>query len=916
MAHNHTVYDTDLHFTIDPESRVITNPSEKVRLMQYDHNSERITFEIPRYIDGHDMSQCTKIKVHYINISTSGTETSSDVYEVDDAHISPDSEDTVIFSWLIAISATRLEGIVDFVIRFTCLDGNNIVYAFGTDICSEISVSRGIDNGEEVIVNYSDILELWKREVMRDLESAITEAKSDLEDTIEDALYGTSGDNKILRSYGGKWYPVYPSLFAPQDSWYRGKTAKNDITKIDIVDTYVPAGKEAESWNGDVDNMGLIKCYVNIEKFYEKVFVDWSSSSLTYPLINRSNLSNGMSSLGLLNYYSKSSVFFYDAQGICSCGFYKRNENSIDFEYSTPGPAGTVASFPGNDVILTVDEVRSGVYDIFYHTIDENGNILEEGNYYDLFRSQYDISGVVGNIETLVSSSIPDGYTMKKEYSNVDTILTIAGNGYGKLSCHMDSSYMFYNFKGLVQIDGADLLDTSAATTMKTMFGNDNALYTVDVSTWDTHNVTNMNAMFGNCYVLESADVATWDTSNVTDMGAMFQNNRALTELNTTGWNTSKNTTFRNTFKGCTALTSIDVSNFDTSNVTTMYQMFRDDSALASLGSLNVSNWNTGKVTEMQAVFSGCASLTALDVSNWDVSQVTNMDSTFFGCTNLTTLDVSNWNVGKVTTMNCLFCTATDTNSADGKLTALDVSKWNTESLENADSMFYGNSELTSLDLRNWDISKIKTMSHMFCDCRKLAEIKLDGLVASSCISFDGMFNDCVALVTIDLTGFVTAAAQEFSQMFEGCTSLKTIVGLDTFVTTNAKTYEEMFRNCESIEGLDLRAFETENNLAPGTHYGRTETYTCMKDMFTGMLRLQEVIFPDDDVPSGHRFFFYDDAELPKPSKAYIPEVTGWWISEFHPGLSLDPALINQDNPNIEVRGRFYAEMYDKVIYQ
>ena len=908
MAHNHTVYDTDLHFTIDPESRVITNPSEKVRLMQYDHNSERITFEIPRYIDGHDMSQCTKIKVHYINISTSGTETSSDVYEVDDAHISPDSEDTVIFSWLIAIGATRLEGIVDFVIRFTCLDGNNIVYAFGTDICSEISVSRGIDNGEEVIVNYSDIIELWKREVMRDLESAITEAKNDLEDTIEDVLYGTQGDNKILRSYGGKWYPVYPSLFAPQDSWYKGKTAKNDIQTISIVDSYTPTGKEAESWNGDVDNMGLIKCYVNTEKSYEKVFVNWSGyQSLVYPLIKRSDISVGMNSLGMFNYYSNDYQYFYDPENMCSFTFLKFDSESIQFEYSNPGGGGILGRFQGSDVILTLDEVRSGVWEIFYHTIDGNGNIIEEGNYHELFLRESSSGGtMISYLETCITSSPPNGYTVKEEYSKSDTTLTIVGNGYGKLSCHMDSSYMFYNFKGLVQIDGADLLDTSAATTMKTMFGNDNALYTVDVSTWDTSNVTNMNAMFGNCYVLESADVYTWDTSNVTDMGAMFQNCRGIRLLDVSNWNTSKNTTFRNTFKGCTGLMSLDVSNFDTSNVTTLYATFSTCSALTTI---DVSKWNTSKVTDMTSTFAWCYELITVDVSNWNTSNVTTMRAMFNLDYNLTTLDVSKWNVSNVIDMSQMFCTSSVQNAADGKLTALDVSKWNTASLEDADSMFYGNGELTSLDLRGWDISKVKTMSHMFCDCRKLAEIKLDGLVASSCISFDGMFNDCVALVTIDLTGFVTAAAQEFSQMFEGCTSLKTIIGLDTFVTTGARTYEEMFRACESLEGLDLRAFETENNLIPGIHYGRDgETYTCMKDMFAGMLRLREVIFPDAEAGE-HGFFFYDNAVLPIPSTAYLPGATGFWISERYPDISLEPSSVHHNNPTVEVQGRFFAEV-------
>ena len=55
MPHTHPVVDSDLHFAINPLTREITNNSKKVKLMQYDHASEIFTFEIPRYVDGHDI---------------------------------------------------------------------------------------------------------------------------------------------------------------------------------------------------------------------------------------------------------------------------------------------------------------------------------------------------------------------------------------------------------------------------------------------------------------------------------------------------------------------------------------------------------------------------------------------------------------------------------------------------------------------------------------------------------------------------------------------------------------------------------------------------------------------------------------------------------------------------------------------
>jgi len=59
MAHIHPVYDTDSHFTINPITREIKNESStKTRLIQYDHNSERFSFDMPKTVEGHDMTLC------------------------------------------------------------------------------------------------------------------------------------------------------------------------------------------------------------------------------------------------------------------------------------------------------------------------------------------------------------------------------------------------------------------------------------------------------------------------------------------------------------------------------------------------------------------------------------------------------------------------------------------------------------------------------------------------------------------------------------------------------------------------------------------------------------------------------------------------------------------------------------------
>lgn len=142
MAHQHNVYDTDLHFRIDPITRTIINQTTgKTKVIQYDHNSERFTFEIPRHVDGHDMSLSDKVEIHFINTSKNGNNSNNGVYVCDDVQLSPDDENVVIFSWLISQLATQYEGTLDFIVRFTCVTDKVIDYIWSTGIFAEIKVS-------------------------------------------------------------------------------------------------------------------------------------------------------------------------------------------------------------------------------------------------------------------------------------------------------------------------------------------------------------------------------------------------------------------------------------------------------------------------------------------------------------------------------------------------------------------------------------------------------------------------------------------------------------------------------------------------------------------------------------------------------------------------------------------------------
>ena len=209
----------------------------------------------------------------------------------------------------------------------------------------------------------------------------------------------------------------------------------------------------------------------------------------------------------------------------------------------------------------------------------------------------------------------------------------------GGVIANEDSSYLFYNFRGISNLNFNNNFDTRNAVNMRNMFCFCTNLTTIDLSGFDTRNVTQMNDMFlmfhPDGYVLENKLTniifgENWTTENVTNMGQMFT--------------------------GCNKLTSLDVSNWNTSNVITMASVF---ALCTNLSELDISHWDTSRVTSMANMFQSCKSLTDLDLSRWDTSNVTDM-SVMFQATNFTSLNLCSFNTKKVTNMFHMFAFTTN----------------------------------------------------------------------------------------------------------------------------------------------------------------------------------------------------------------------------------------------------------------
>ena len=454
------------------------------------------------------------------------------------------------------------------------------------------------------------------------------------------------------------------------------------------------------------------------------------------------------------------------------------------------------------------------------------------------------------------------------------TVLTIAGNGSGKIACNADSFCLFSDdssveascFISVTAINGANILDTSSVITMRKLFSLCLALASIDVSTWNTNNVTDMYGMFQGCIKLKSLNLSGWDVSKVTTFShfAFGHSSVGNMEITTFGdlsnWRLTSATDCNAMFHRCTSLTFLNVSNFGMNNVTDMGYMFY---MCNSLQSLDVSNWNTSNCTDMSYLFYKCNSMTTLDVSKWNTSSCTNMKATFLGCRSLTTLDVSNWDVSSCTTMHNMFGSGQDWGG--GSIESLDVSKWNLSSCTDMGWMFYGQEKLTTLNVRKWDVSKVESFHHMFAWCTQLIPIGIENWKPSNALYMNAMFHGC-AHTSIDLSGWDVSKVQTFAQMFENNFNLKEIKGLDKWNTSACRAFQEMFIGCTHLEELDLSSFDTRNASVNWLDPIRNDgSHGEMTNMFSGMRRIKKIRF-------GKNFKFDGDGTCTKITPPSVGE--------------------------------------------
>ena len=134
--------------------RYITVPESLQKIgVQFDHNAETVTFDCPRYWDGHDLSTM-KIYINYMRPNDS-----FGAYLCSDAEI--DSMDNTImhFNWVISGHVTEFAGPLSFLVCICDVDQNgDSTTHWNSELNTQMYISSGMKCRDAILGRYPDII--------------------------------------------------------------------------------------------------------------------------------------------------------------------------------------------------------------------------------------------------------------------------------------------------------------------------------------------------------------------------------------------------------------------------------------------------------------------------------------------------------------------------------------------------------------------------------------------------------------------------------------------------------------------------------------------------------------------------------------------------------------------------------------
>ena len=185
--------DVNTRLVINPVTRTIApkyRNQKAVYVAKGDHNSVLINFEMPRYVDGYDMSaEENIIHIHYANIKDNFCNVSRGFSDAVNVEI---EKDNIIFSWLVPNTATRYAGVVSIGVTFERYENVNgkteEVYSWSTAPYGKTTVWDSLDNTAEVTEReYDYLVKTCNAIVSLALEGKISEVETTIDNKLSEA---------------------------------------------------------------------------------------------------------------------------------------------------------------------------------------------------------------------------------------------------------------------------------------------------------------------------------------------------------------------------------------------------------------------------------------------------------------------------------------------------------------------------------------------------------------------------------------------------------------------------------------------------------------------------------------------------------------------------------------------------------
>lgn len=211
MAHTHIVHDVDSFFTIDPIKKTITAGANDTQLVQYDHNSETITFKIPKEIERHDMSLCDRLEVHFVNksngTSVGNRKTVEGIYAIEDLAVWDEDPEFLVGTWLISQDATLLNGTLQFKLKFICYDSEEQPgYILNTVTFTGLVIEESFDCSSVIVEKNPDVILEFDRRIKALEEGGGSNGLSAYEIWLQQGNEGSEAD--FLESLKGDPYTL------------------------------------------------------------------------------------------------------------------------------------------------------------------------------------------------------------------------------------------------------------------------------------------------------------------------------------------------------------------------------------------------------------------------------------------------------------------------------------------------------------------------------------------------------------------------------------------------------------------------------------------------------------------------------------------------------------------------------------